>query len=109
MVDETLHSLLFLFRSVCRFGNYDVGIREGSYLGTTVVNIGTRERQRERGKNVLDVGHDAGQIAEAVMRQVKKGKYSVDNLDGDGSAGKKIADILAKCSLNITKEFYYAP
>lgn len=101
--------VLLLDRTVCLVGNSSVGIREGSYLGTPVVNIGTRESQRERGKNVLDVGHDAGQIAEAVMRQVKKGKYSVDNLYGDGSAGKKIADILAKCSLNITKEFYYAP
>jgi UDP-hydrolysing UDP-N-acetyl-D-glucosamine 2-epimerase len=98
-----------LDRTVCLVGNSSAGIREGSYLGTPVVNIGSRENQRERGKNVLDVGHDAGQIAAAILRQIEKGKYPSDNLYGDGSAAKRIVDILPECPLHITKQLYYAP
>ena len=33
-------------------GNSSSGIREGAYIGTPVVNIGTRQNKRERGKNI---------------------------------------------------------
>ncbi|MDO8470756.1 MAG: UDP-N-acetylglucosamine 2-epimerase [bacterium] len=95
-------------RASCLVGNSSSGIREGSYLGTPVVNIGTRQLHRERGKNVIDVGYDAQAIYEAITRQVAHGRYPSDNLYGDGKAGKRIADILSTCSLDIVKRSSYA-
>jgi UDP-hydrolysing UDP-N-acetyl-D-glucosamine 2-epimerase len=51
--------LRLLYNSRCLIGNSSVGIRECSYLGVPVVNIGSRQSGRDRGMNVLDAGYDA--------------------------------------------------
>jgi UDP-hydrolysing UDP-N-acetyl-D-glucosamine 2-epimerase len=76
-------------------GNSSVGIRECSFLGVPVVNIGTRQRGRERGPNVIDVPHDVAAIREAVEWQVQHGPYESSTLYGDGHAGERIAAVLA--------------
>lgn len=95
-----------LNRCSCIVGNSSSGIREGAFLGTPSVNIGTRQNRRERGENVIDVEHDADAIFGAVMRQVTHGKYEQNSLYGDGQAGKKIAEILAENNIEIRKQFY---
>jgi UDP-N-acetylglucosamine 2-epimerase len=50
---------------------------------------------RERGANVVEVGHDREAIAAAIRAQLEHGPYQMDPLYGDGRAGKRIADILA--------------
>jgi UDP-hydrolysing UDP-N-acetyl-D-glucosamine 2-epimerase len=75
-------------------GNSSVGIRECSYLGVPVVNIGTRQEGRERGPNVLDVPrYEEGEIsaALAIARQMTPMKSA---LYGDGRAGERIAAVL---------------
>jgi UDP-N-acetylglucosamine 2-epimerase len=47
--------LKLLCNSKCLIGNSSAGIRECSYLGVPVVNIGTRQNRRQRGQNVIDV------------------------------------------------------
>ena len=37
----------------CLIGNSSSGIREGCFIGTPCVNIGTRQNNREFGKNVI--------------------------------------------------------
>lgn len=86
--------LRLLTQCACLVGNSSVGIRECSYLGVPVVNIGTRQQGRERGPNVLDVPHDAVQIAVAIQRQIAHGRYPSSSLYGSGDAGEKIADVL---------------
>jgi UDP-N-acetylglucosamine 2-epimerase len=76
-------------------GNSSVGIRECSFLGVPVVNIGTRQSGRERGPNVIDVPHDVAAIREAVDRQIAHGPYESSTLYGDGHAGERIAAVLA--------------
>ena len=44
---EAFHALLR--DSACLIGNSSVGIRECSFLGTPVINIGDRQQGRERG------------------------------------------------------------
>lgn len=95
-------------RCTCIVGNSSSGIREGSFLGTPCVNIGTRQNQRERASNVIDVVHDSNQIYDAVMSQINHGRYSSSKLYGDGKAGKKMADILAMNHIDIRKIFYTA-
>jgi UDP-hydrolysing UDP-N-acetyl-D-glucosamine 2-epimerase len=82
-------------RASCLVGNSSSGIREGAYIGTPVVNIGSRQSGRERGHNVIDVEHAAADIAEAMRVQVKSGPFDPDPIYGDGSAGGRIADTLA--------------
>lgn len=94
-------------RCVCIVGNSSSGIREGSYLGTPCVNIGSRQNQRERGENVVDVNHSTDAIYNAIMAQVEHGKFKSSSLYGDGHAGQKMADILAETNINIKKRFYH--
>jgi UDP-hydrolysing UDP-N-acetyl-D-glucosamine 2-epimerase len=94
-------------KSVCVVGNSSVGIRECSFLGVPVVNIGSRQRGRERGRNVLDVGHDREEIVGAIRRQIEHGPYPADHLYGEGDAGERIAEILHRADLTHDKQFTY--
>lgn len=82
-------------RAACLVGNSSSGIREGAYIGTPVVNIGSRQDSRERGSNVVDVDHNADAISDAIAQQSQHGRYSMQDIYGDGKAGTRIADILA--------------
>ena len=92
----------------CMAGNSSAGIIESSYIGTPVVNIGTRQNGRERGKNVIDVGYNSNEIIEAIKRNVQHGRFPSESIYGDGNSSKKIADILASCDLScIQKKIAY--
>ena len=99
--------LRLLYNSKCLIGNSSVGIRECSYLGVPVVNIGTRQTGRERGENVIDVDHDRDHIREAACEQIRTGKYQCDRLYGDGRAGERIAELLVDAPLDIQKRLAY--
>ena len=96
-----------IYNSKCLIGNSSSGIREGALLGLPVVNIGIRQQGRERGKNVIDVGHSKEEINKAIKRQLKNGFYEQDYIYGDGGAGKRIADILSRCEISIQKKLSY--
>ena len=96
-----------LANCACIVGNSSSGIREGSLLGTPCVNIGSRQRGRERGPNVVDVCYDRGEIRGAVERQVENGRYQPDHRFGNGNAGKKIAHHLARHEFRIQKRLQY--
>jgi UDP-hydrolysing UDP-N-acetyl-D-glucosamine 2-epimerase len=94
-------------RTVCLVGNSSSGIREGAFIGTPCVNIGSRQNMRERGNNVIEVVADAEAIYEAVKAQIQHGSYPMNPIYGDGSAGKKIADILAAKTVVVQKHITY--
>ena len=107
---KNMHSEDFLrlvYNSKCLVGNSSVGIRESSYLGIPVVNIGTRESGRERGTNVVDVDYDRDQILKAIRMQVAHGYYPSDTLYGQGNAGECIAQMLNKVPLKFEKRLKY--
>lgn len=91
----------------CLIGNSSVGIRETSYLGVPVVNIGSRQAGRDRGPNVLDVPYDRRQIVGAVRRHLDGERPAGNHLYGDGRAGRRIAEILATAPLDIDKRLAY--
>lgn len=95
-------------RAACLVGNSSSGIREGAYLGVPVVNIGTRQNARLRGRNVIDAGYDTDAIEAAIRSQIGHGKYPSDAIYGDGGAGARIAKLLATVPLSIEKEFVRA-
>lgn len=98
--------LRLLHNSSCLIGNSSVGIRECAYLGIPVVNIGSRQNGRERGKNVIDVGYEKSAIMNAVQQALIQ-KREVDLTYGGGTAGKRIADLLAEQVLDFRKRLAY--
>jgi UDP-hydrolysing UDP-N-acetyl-D-glucosamine 2-epimerase len=94
-------------KTACLVGNSSSAIREGSFIGTPAVNIGTRQQGRERGSNIVDVEHDGGRIAEATRAQVEHGPYEPEPIYGDGHAGERIADILSRAEIDIHKRITY--
>jgi len=96
-----------LKRTACIVGNSSSAIREGSFIGTPAVNIGTRQEGRDRGSNVIDVGYDRGDIATAIRAQVEHGPYGHEPIYGSGDAGEKIAAILSERPLSIHKRMTF--
>lgn len=94
-------------RTSCLIGNSSSGIREGAFIGTPVVNIGSRQDMRERGDNVIDAFSDRAEIREAIQRQVKHGRYVSQPIYGDGTAGKRIAEVLSRCEVRVQKRITY--
>jgi UDP-hydrolysing UDP-N-acetyl-D-glucosamine 2-epimerase len=100
--------LKVLYNARCLVGNSSVGIRESSFLGVPVVNIGTRQMGRDRGRNVMDVDYCRDQIGCAISRQLSRGKrYPSDTLYGTGQAGLHIAECLVSSPLTSSKRLTY--
>jgi UDP-hydrolysing UDP-N-acetyl-D-glucosamine 2-epimerase len=94
-------------RTACLVGNSSSGIREGSFIGTPVVNIGSRQEGRQRGANVLDVDYDRAAIAAAIGQQIEHGSYGHDPIYGSGDAGRQIAEILSSAEIDTVKHMTY--
>ena len=86
---------------------------EGSYFNTPVINIGIRQKDRERGSNVIDVEHSAEKIFQAIKKGYKlKKQKKIKNkyIYGNGNSSKKITQILQTIELNddlIQKQINY--
>ncbi len=96
-----------LNRSQCIVGNSSVGIRESTFIGTPSVNIGSRQNGRDRGENVIDVAYNSEEIKNALVAQIKHGKYPSNPLYGNGQAGTRIAEVIANASDNTEKTLRY--
>lgn len=95
-------------RTKCLVGNSSSGIREGAFIGTPCVNIGTRQNRRERGMNVIDVENNEAEIEKAISKQIEHGIYPMDPIYGTGNAGLQISEILTNLNnVNIQKIITY--
>ncbi len=101
--------LRLMAHCTCMVGNSSGALREGAFLGTPAVNVGTRQRDRECGPNVVFTSHDPGEIAAAVRGQIAHGRYPPSGLFGDGTSGREIADVLATVNPPIQKRLHYDP
>jgi GDP/UDP-N,N'-diacetylbacillosamine 2-epimerase (hydrolysing) len=81
-------------------GNSSSGIIEAASFGTKVLNIGSRQRLRQRNHNVVDVEAEAGAIGAALEALLAAPRPAADNVYGDGRAAERIAAILATQSLD---------
>jgi UDP-hydrolysing UDP-N-acetyl-D-glucosamine 2-epimerase len=104
---EPTDFLRLLYGSRCLIGNSSVGIRECSFLGVPVVNIGSRQAGRDRGRNVIDTGYSRTGIRAAVDCHLRNGRYPQDDLYGDGRAGPRVAKSLFEAPLSIDKQLAY--
>lgn len=88
-------------------GNSSVGIRECAYLGVPVVNIGTRQHQRDRGLNVIDVDYNTDQIISAINQHLSLTEIQSSTIYGDGNSGQRIAELLFSLPLKFHKTLTY--
>ncbi len=96
-----------MMRTSCIVGNSSSAIREGAFIGTPAVNVGSRQDMRQRGTNIIDTDYDRHRIADAISQRLEHGRFASEPIYGDGGAGKRIAQILAHCSLSVQKRMTY--
>ena len=90
---ETEYFYQLMKISKCLVGNSSAGIRDAGFIGTPVVNIGTRQNDREHGNNVINSNYKKDEIYKKILITLKK-KCKKNILYGDGTAAKKIIKIL---------------
>ena len=69
--------------------------------------VGDRQENRECSVNVLTVNYDREEIFSAVKAQIDNGRYESIKIFGDGSAGRKIANELARIEIDRKKTILY--
>ncbi|MBI2062847.1 MAG: UDP-N-acetylglucosamine 2-epimerase (hydrolyzing) [Candidatus Yanofskybacteria bacterium] len=86
-------------------GNSSGAMIESSSFQTPVVNIGIRQMGRQRGDNVIDVGHNKKEIEKAIDKSLNDAAYlkrlkKIKNPWGDGKTGPRVAKILENININ---------
>lgn len=85
-------------------GNSSSGLIEAPSLKLAVVNIGTRQNNREKAENVIAAGYDKnsikGAIKKALSKEFREKLKKVKNPYGNGQASKKITQILVNLKIN---------
>jgi GDP/UDP-N,N'-diacetylbacillosamine 2-epimerase (hydrolysing) len=81
-------------------GNSSAGIIEAASFGTPVVNVGDRQKCRERNRNVQDVSADTAPIYAAIRQALGHKKWLCNNKYGDGRAASHIVENLLTIPLD---------
>ena len=68
--------------------------REHSLKSVPSVNIGSRQKDRLRGKNIIDSSYDYNELKKKILLQVSKKSFKSEKIYGDGNSGKKITSII---------------
>ena len=88
-----------LKHSLFLVGNSSSGIMETPVLKLPAVNIGIRQQGRERADNIIDCPAQADRIRAAIDKACsetfKASLNSMQNPYGDGTAGRRIAELIA--------------
>lgn len=90
-------------------GNSSSGIIEAASFHLPVINIGSRQSNRECGINVIQADYDKSEITTAINKVLSYDKLFIDKINkmtnpyGNGDASKKIVDTIEKLDLNKLK------
>ena len=101
------HYLKMLMSAACAVGNSSSFVRDASYFGTPVVLVGDRQEGREADAHVTACRADAGEIAMAIRRQARHGRYPPSTLYGDGHVSERIAESLVRITPYRQKRLHY--
>lgn len=77
-------------------GNSSSGIVEAASFSKYVLNIGDRQKGREKGDNVIDVKIIEKEIISAMNKIHTLPKLNTKNIYGNGTAAKKIVEVVNK-------------
>jgi UDP-N-acetylglucosamine 2-epimerase len=91
--------------TACLIGNSSAGIKECSYLGTPVVNIGGRQNGRLNGEHVTHTAYDTDEIAAAIRAQLRHGRYPPSHIYYKADASDAVVERLAGLELYTQKRF----
>jgi UDP-N-acetylglucosamine 2-epimerase (non-hydrolysing)/GDP/UDP-N,N'-diacetylbacillosamine 2-epimerase (hydrolysing) len=84
-------------------GNSSSGIMEAASFALPAVNVGMRQRGRERARNVLDAEADAASILDrvgvALTEDFRRSLWGMENPYGDGHAAARIVSVLTSAPL----------
>jgi UDP-N-acetylglucosamine 2-epimerase (non-hydrolysing)/GDP/UDP-N,N'-diacetylbacillosamine 2-epimerase (hydrolysing) len=93
-----------LRRVALLIGNSSSGIMEAASFRLPVVNVGFRQRGRERARNVLDAEPETSailaKIAQAMSIEFRESLAGMTNPYGDGRASEKIVQVLTTVPLS---------
>jgi UDP-hydrolysing UDP-N-acetyl-D-glucosamine 2-epimerase len=92
--------------TTCLVGNSSAGIKECSYLGTPVVNIGRRQQGRLHAQNVEHATDDAADIHRAIAAQIQHGRYLPSQIYYRPETSQSIVDVLTDVQLYTQKQFH---
>ena len=70
-------------------GNSSSGVREAPFYGLTVINVGSRQKNRVKAKEgggIFDVGHASAEILSHILKFSKK-RVRFESTNGFGSGG----------------------
>jgi GDP/UDP-N,N'-diacetylbacillosamine 2-epimerase (hydrolysing) len=94
-------------------GNSSSGIHESSTFGIPAVNIGTRQQDRQRAENVIDVNYSKEEIKKGIQkalfdRSFRSQVNNIKNPYGTGNSAEKIIKIIKSISIQgiVQKRFY---
>jgi UDP-hydrolysing UDP-N-acetyl-D-glucosamine 2-epimerase len=94
--------------AACLVGNSSAGIKEASYLGTPVVNVGGRQQGRLTAGNVVHAEYDIDAIRGAAEAQIRHGRYASSNIYFQPDTSQRIVDVLVSAELYTQKRFHDA-
>lgn len=85
--------------ATCIVGNSSAALIEAPYFGLPSVNVGERQKGRERAANVMDAGYDRHAIQAAIERAISDSAFrqslaTVQPPFGDGNAYRCITEVL---------------
>ena len=86
--------LKFLGQAKVLVGNSSSGLIESPAFRLPVVNVGPRQKGRERAKNVIDAGYDQKEIKAAVNKALKMKFKQITNPYGDGKTAQRVVKFL---------------
>ncbi len=98
--------IALLKKTACVVGNSSAGIKECSYLGTPVVDIGGRQQGRLSAENVIRTAYDADDVRAAVERQLSHGRYAPSHIYFKPNASQAMVDVLTSVELYTQKRFH---
>lgn len=100
----TLRYFSLLRHAKAMIGNSSSGLIELPSFGLPVVNLGSRQRGRQRADNVIDVEFDKDRIVDAVKYALSDPRFAervakCRNPYGDGTASRRTIDVLRRLNL----------
>ncbi len=66
--------------SRCLIGNSSAGIREAASFGVPVINVGNRQKYRERNVNTIDCECTVESVKAAIKKSMDQGRYEMSNI-----------------------------
>jgi UDP-hydrolysing UDP-N-acetyl-D-glucosamine 2-epimerase len=95
-----------LRQTACLVGNSSAGIKECSFLGTPVVNIGGRQQGRMASAHAVNVPYSRDEIRKAILGQLAHGRYPSSTLYYQSDTSEQILTVLAGAELYTQKRFH---